>query len=268
MIKEFFSKFSNREIALIFWVGLVIIVFLVKDKNIRKSSFNVLKAVLAKKLIVPIILLAIYIVATLYFLSTVDIWDLSLLKSTVVWFFFGALVMFFDFGKIKDTSYFKSKMLHLIKLNIVLEFLNEHFTFSLPVEMISVPIIIFFMLIKVFSKTDEKYKEVNSFITGMFTVLGLLVVLKIGYMTIHDLKEILSFATLKEILLTPILTVLIFPFIYFVALWSKYELLFMRLGFDIKDPIRLKKTKREVLLSANININRLNKIETEINNWQ
>ena len=56
------------------------------------------------------------------------------------------------------------------------------------------------------------------------------------------------------VFLPPIMSTMLQPFIYFIALYSKYENLFIHLGFFIKDQEVLCYAKTKMILSFNVRL--------------
>ena len=64
-------------------------------------------------------------------------------------------------------------------------------------------------------------------------------------------------------MLAPSLSMLLTPFIYIVVLVSKYELVFMRLGFGINKSKRLERyARRRIIMHARLNLKRVQHLLT------
>ena len=61
------------------------------------------------------------------------------------------------------------------------------------------------------------------------------------------------------------MTVLFLPFAYLLAMFMIYELLFIRVDSLTRDKQTGKRLKRQIMWTANLNINRLNRISRNLN---
>jgi len=74
----------------------------------------------------------------------------------------------------------------------------------------------------------------------------------------HDLQNLASLDTARSIALAPLLSVLLFPFIYVALLISQYELVFIRLDFGTDKPPKLRRYARQkIILHAGLSLKRL-----------
>lgn len=79
------NTLNTRELAMLIWL-LILLVWMVLNKKIRKSLYDVVKAFCNIKLITPIILFLIYTICVVVVLFKVNLWGTFLLKDTIVWF--------------------------------------------------------------------------------------------------------------------------------------------------------------------------------------
>ncbi len=93
--------FNNRELATVIWLMLFSVWILTKSK-IRKSIAGVFRALLNWKIVACVVAMVLYtatVVATLY---AIRFWQLPMIKDTVLWFCFTALVMVARFSTSRD----------------------------------------------------------------------------------------------------------------------------------------------------------------------
>ena len=84
--------------------------------------------------------------------------------------------------------------------------------------------------------------------------------------TIHfTLSIIISLKNWKSLLHPVIMTILFLPFAYMLALYMTYEVLFIRVDFLTRDKKVARRLKRQIILTANLNIERLNRISKNLN---
>ena len=107
------SVFSNRELAFLIWLVILLVYFLIKNRW-RYHLKRIIISAFTLKLVVIYTTLAIYASIIVILLYLLNIWGIFLLKDTVVWLIFSALGTAFTLNRIKDFGYFTD----LIKSNI------------------------------------------------------------------------------------------------------------------------------------------------------
>jgi len=255
---NFFSALNNRQIAISIWIFIAII-WAVSNSKIRRSLFQVIKAFFAWKLTISYLLMFTYITAIIVVLRTVGIWKMNHLPITVMWGVFVAFVMFFEFSKANDPKFFKNAFKNNLKILIILEFVINLYVFDLWIELLIVPSSAILGGMIATSETDKKHEITKKFLNFIMSLMGLLFIGYAGYMVITNFKH---FATIKnfESFYFPILFSFTFiPFVYFSALYSGYENLFIRLGSFIDDSSVLKYAKMKTIFAFNLNLWKLNR---------
>ncbi len=255
--------FSTREIALFIWI--IVFVFLISLKqNVRKSIGGLFKAFFSKHIFRAFVILITYILLTLYLLNLIGLWDKTLTKDTTFWFFTVAIVTFFKVNEAKDFRFFKEIIIDSIKWIVVIEFLINFYTFGLWTELILVPIIVFISIIQAYSETDKKYEPVERIFRNIISIVGLLLLVYIIYETVVEFQKTFTIQNLKSLVHPVIMTFLFLPFAYILALYMKYEVLFVRVDFLARDKKVARRVKRQIILTANLNIERLNQISKNL----
>ena len=152
-MQSFFEIFSNREIALFIWV-IILILFLFSKKDTRHSLKGLVKAFFAKKLITLFVLMVLYVFGIVLILYKLTFWKGDLMKDTVFWFLSVASIMFFNINKVESKQYFKNHIYETIKWTIILEFVMNFYTFTLPTELFLLPFIILVSATKTFAEVS------------------------------------------------------------------------------------------------------------------
>lgn len=123
--------FNNREVATAFWL-IVFAVWALRKREIRGSVCEVFHAFWHLKIVAPVFLIFLYIAGVIALLVAIGMWEVGLLKDTVVWFLVGAMAMMMRFATADDTDDIFQKILtDSIKIVILLEFLVNTRTRSL-----------------------------------------------------------------------------------------------------------------------------------------
>lgn len=258
-MKILIESLSNREAALFAWLLLISIGFLC-IKTIRQSFYQVLKNLFEPKIILIIILLLLYITIFAFLLNYINFWAISLLKDTILWTLGLAFPLLFQSHKIKTKSYFIELIKKMLKYIVVFEFVVNFYTFSLKTEIIIFPILLIAGLMQIVASYEHQYQQVENLIKHFFTLFSCITLAYVIYKTGTQYDTLLTMATLKSFVLPFILTGLLLPFIYFLALWTEYEMLFVRLKALLNDKSILKDLKYQIFTKAHLDIDRLVKI--------
>jgi hypothetical protein len=262
-----FEIFSTREIAIIIWSSILIIGIIIIVKP--KAFFDLLKVFFDYKIQIPLWLMFIYITGITICLYYFKIWNLGLLKDTVIWSIVSATVLFFNMNKAKDFTYFKPILIGNLKAIVILEFITNFYTFNFITEIIVIPIMTFVGILQIYAehsaRTNPEHLKVASCLKNFFVFVGIFIFIYISYETYKYYEKLLTIQNIKSLLLPFALSVFLIPFLYFLALYMNYEILFIRIPFLIKEEKKQKKLKLNILLYANINLNKLHKISTDLN---
>lgn len=258
--------FTTRELSLLLW-GVITLVTLLFIKNVRQSSKQLFKALFVKQIMAVLILLIGFITLVIFSFYKVHLWDKSLLKDTLFWFFGVALVLSYKSNGANDFTFFKEIVKDSIKWTIILEFLINFYTFSLLTELLLMPTMVIIILLQTVSEMDKKNEPVTKLLKNVTAILGLIMLSYVSYKTFTNYNVLLDLNNLFSFLLPIILTIIVLPFIYSLALYTNYETLFVRIRFMAKENVIRGRLKKEILLVANCNLERLHLISKKMNNY-
>ena len=234
--------FNNREIATGCWL-CVLLIWMASNTSIRASSSNVLQAFFRFKILVPILIMLLYVILIVSFLAAINIWNFSLFKDTIIWFFFFAIatmmrsVISYD----EPQKLFFTLMTDNLKLVIFLEFLVNTYTFSLLIELILIPITTLILSIGAIVDSGEKFSSLKRLIIQIQLIFVLIALIIVVSRAIADFNSLLTVDVVRSIILTPLLSILLLPLIYIFILVSKYEEVFMRINFGEPKAKRLRR---------------------------
>jgi len=256
------GPFNSREIATAIWL-LVVAWWALRKAELRKSLADVVRAFCRAKILAWVFVMLLYVVGLVSILRALGMWDVGLIKDTIVWFFVGALAMMMRFTTAGDSSgLFRKMVADNIKVVIVLEFLVNTCTFPLAIELVLVPAITVIAVIDAVASMNKEHLPVANITTGLLSVGGL-VILGIALRgAIADLHRLNSLATVRSIALAPVLSVCMFPFVYIMLVISQYEQLFIRIDSGTEKPTRLKRyIRRRVMMHAGLRLSRLRDLQ-------
>lgn len=264
------NKFlDNRELAILVWL-IIFLFWTLTKKNIRESISEIMKVFFQKVIFISTCLMLFYIGSIVYIFYQFGLWDFTLLSETIMWVIGVAFVMYSNSYKVKNIEYFKNVLIDTLKLTVVIEFIVNLYVFNFWIELILVPVFAILGVVLGISSSKPEYKQVESCLTRIFIVVGLLF---LSYAIYNIIVDVHSFATInnfKEFLLPFVFTILFLPFIYMLALYLTYDLIFMRISFLIKDKSLARYIRWKTVFSFHLKLNSLNKwhdkiIRAEIN---
>ena len=252
--------FNNREIAIAVWI-LVIFIILLFIRGIRKSLKDLVKVLCHRKILILVLSIIVHTVGITFVLYLINFWNISLLKDTIVWLCFSGVVICFRYVSSKeDENLLRNIIIDNIKIVIIIEFIANFFTFPLAAELVLIPFMVFIAGLDVIAKTDKKNISVVRLLNGLQIIIGLFILIYAFSQAIADYKNIVNLDTLKSFLLAPLLAVLFSPFVYFMALLVKYELLFLRLEMGCEKSKKLKNyAKKKIILYCLLSLKKTKK---------
>lgn len=254
------NLFNNREIAIAVWI-LVIFIILLFIRGIRKSLKDLVKVLFHRKILILVLSIIVHTVGITFVLYLLNFWNISLLKDTILWLCFSGIVICFRYVSSKeDENLLSNIIIDNIKIVIIIEFIANFFTFPLAAELVLIPFMVFIAGLDVIAKTDKKNISVVRLLNGLQIIIGLFIFIYALSHAIADYKNFVSLDTLKSFLLAPLLAVLFSPFVYFMALLVKYELLFLRLEMGCEKSKKLKNyAKKKIILYCLLSLKKTKK---------
>ncbi|MGH7559009.1 MAG: hypothetical protein ACREMD_14750 [Gemmatimonadota bacterium] len=114
-----------------------------------------------------------YVVMVVWGLAAIDLWEASLLKDTVIWFLFSGLVLAFS-GVATGSKQepFRAVIREQISLLVPVEFLINAYTFSLSVELVLIPVLVFMGLVEVVSEYKNDFDHARRAASRLRAVAG------------------------------------------------------------------------------------------------
>lgn len=252
------GPFNNREVAAAFWL-LVFAVWALRKIEIRRSIGEVFRAFWHLKIVAPVFLMFLYVAGVVALLVAIGMWEVGLLKDTIVWFLVGAMAMMMRFATADDTDdIFRKILTDSIRIVILLEFLVNTYTFPLIIELILVPLLTFIAMIDVVASMNEEHAIVARLAKGIQMIAGFVILGIAVNRAVADFQNLKSLDTFRSIALAPFLSALMFPFIYVMLVISKYELVFLRLNRGSEKTRSLKHyAQRKIIMHAGLSLKRL-----------
>ncbi len=254
------SLFNNREIALAIWLFVAFIFFLSK-KDFRKSLSGLFKSFFRYKILISVFAMVAYTVGIIIILHKVNLWNVYLLKDSIIWFCFSGFVICFNMvASSKQENLFREIVLNNVKVIIVIEFLVGTYTFSLIGEMFFVPTMTFLGIFDFFTQEKNEFDMVSKLIKVLLSIIGLSVIIYVISHAISDYNNLGSYDTIRSVLVAPLLTISFLPLVYFILVFSAYENLFIRLDLGPEKSKELKKAAtKEIIFYCKLNLKKLSR---------
>ncbi|MFM1347842.1 hypothetical protein WFP14_14910 [Yersinia proxima] len=257
---------NNREYAAIIWFLIVFSLLMIK-KDIRKAVSELLRVLMHKQIIMVFSGALAWIVICISILNKIEVWSINNLKTTVVWIITFAFAALFKTKEIeKDVNYFKNQVKNIFKITVILTFIMELHSFSLPFEFVLWAIIIMLSLMIAVGEMKEHTKKLSQFMTYILAVVVIFYFIHSLYLSSISLSETFSKNNITEFLIPIILSLVFLPFVYLFYLYQSYELAFVGLKFKLNDSISLKKTMLMAVFNFRSNIDGLRRWVREIGN--
>lgn len=231
-------ELSNREWAYLVWVVAFIGYALIKDKKRQLAAGirNILCAFFEPKIFIVLAFASIWITFCVCMLHYIGAWEISNIKTTLLWAVTFAFVTLFDIGRIsEDEIYFRKTVRDTLGAMAAITFIAESYSFSFAIELILIPFLVVITGIHILSEKKPEHASVHKLAGAILAVIGVVYIGYGLYMAGNDFQAFATLNTLRDFLLPIILSLLFLPFLYVVSVIVSYELTFVRLHWALKD---------------------------------
>ncbi len=217
-----FSIFNNREIAIIIWSVFLFVWLLFKSQKFCINLLDLLVSIL--KLWKVFLLMILYIILSVYVLYEINFWNINLVKITIFWVFGSAIIFLMNYKKmIEEKGYLKNILKEIIGLTVVISFVSNFYSFSLPIELLLIPFIAILGMMSAFSLYKIEYQKTGIVLNKISIILGLIIFGFSSYKTIINFDIFFNMITLQDFLIPILLSIMFIPFVYIFYFYSKWE---------------------------------------------
>jgi hypothetical protein len=214
---------NNREWAVLIW-GVAISPILMARREIRSSVGELLRMVLSPPLLMPLLLMVGYVVGEVWLGYEARLWRSDLTKDTIVWFVISALALFFGYDQAsKQPHFFRRRLLAVVSISVLLEFLANLFVLNLIAELALQPFLLLVGLLIAVAASEERLRALRTPLNALLALIGLSMLaysvrqLFISWNAVDKPVTALQFAL-------PIwLTIGLLPYVYLLSLYSNYQ---------------------------------------------
>lgn len=249
---------TTREWATLIW-GLLFLIYMMVHKNIRKSFWNVIVIFCGSKLRILWGIIMLYVFGITMVFYQLPIWDNIYIKDIVIWFLTSGLIYCMNaVSSEADEKYIQKVLKDNLKLTLILEFFISTFTFDIWIELAIIPIITIISVMDIIAEKKEEYKNVHKLIDIILALAGFWILYETVKIGINEYRELNVINTLVSFMIPIVYLVLIIPLEYLLELYSKYELLFLRMSYKEENNKKIRiKHRIAVLWSCRISVRRV-----------
>ena len=133
-----------------------------------------------------------------------------------------------------DEGYIRKNLKENLRITIFAEFFISTFTFNIWIELAIIPIIAITIMMDVIAERDKEYQAVHKLLQAVLTVLGFCILFGTIQVCVEEYRELNISDTFISFMIPIVYLFLIVPLEYALELYSKYELLFIRMSEDKK----------------------------------
>ena len=232
------SIFTTREVA-IFIYGLLLLMYILIRKKGKDILLPVIKAACHIKLVIPFCMVLLFAASFVWACTYLPFWDWVYIKDIALWVLFaGVPICFNATSRQLDDHYFKNILIDNLKFTALVEFVTGTFTFPFIWEIVLQPVLFFLMILQ--SSLVKKTASTKKVVDGLVGIVGLIIIGFTIKAAVDSIGEIHFVDILVGLALPIILSIVYLPVAYFFALYAKYELIFLRMGFKEPNDNKLK----------------------------
>ena len=231
---------NPREIASLVWLGGFLVCGATKS-DVRAAYWQVVKAFSQPKVVGPVVVLAGWTAGLAALAQMIELWNIDVLSDTAVWFVTVGMAFYFSLDKIAEDGWFRRAARRAVGVAVFVEVFVNLRVFSLPVELVLVPVVTFLVALGTYSEGKDEFRPAHRLVTFLMSATGVIFAIYVSISLIGDPK---LGETTRRLLLPVWLTIGVMPLIYLVGLWSSYEQAFLRIGFQADDPASRRRAKR------------------------
>lgn len=219
--------FTTREIAILIY-AIVLLIYILIHKKAKSILLPVIKAACEIKLIIPFFIIISFAALFTWGCTYLPFWNWVYVKDIIFWTLFAGVPVCFNAASRKiEEHYFRNIIIDNLKFAALVEFFTGTFTFHIILELILQPLLVIFMILQ--STLIKKSERVKKAIDGIVGVLGLGILVLTIKSLFDSIDSILLIDILVSFTLPIVLSSLYLPVAYFLAVFSKYEILFLRM---------------------------------------
>lgn len=252
------SILSTREWATLIW-GCIFMLYVLCHREIRKSLWNVIVIFFDKKLRILWEIILLYVLTITMVFCYLPIWENIYIKDIIIWFLFSGLIYCMNaVSSEADETYIKKILKDNLKFTMILEFFMSTFTFNIWIELAIIPVITIITVMNVIAERKEEYKSVHKLLDSILAIAGFWIFYETIKIGINEYKQLNIINTLVSFMIPIVYLILIIPLEYILELYSKYEVLFLRMTFKEEKDKRIRLHHRtDIFRECNFSVRKI-----------
>ena len=223
---------TNRELA-----ALIILIFLIAFVLTRPDRDGVLRSVKGllmsftkPSILVPLLLYVGWISAVVAGASRLGLWDLGLLKATILWLLVSGLALVLDLNDaIQKPGFFRGALLKSLGVATVVEFATAFKSFPLWIEIPGQALAVMFAMVGVYAERDPQHAPVRKLAKGYLVVFGVSALIWSAPQLVGNWSTLDQGTVIRDFLLPIWLTPSALLFVYGFAVVAAYQGIFVRM---------------------------------------
>lgn len=241
---------TTREWAILIW-GCVFLVWACAAPKVRSSLWQVVRAAAEPKILIPFGGFCVWVVGEMWLASKLIAWNAALAKGAVVWFVTVGVVLFFNLSETsKDPGFLRRKAIESIAVPALIIFYLDLYPLPFVAEMVLQPALVALVVVSAVAALRKEHARVKS-CTDI--LMGIVALSLLGYVTVQTSlhwRTMDRLGVVKDFGLSVWLTVGALPFVFLLALYASYELVFARLRLQARDTAGPTMQNRWALITA------------------
>jgi hypothetical protein len=245
---------NNREIAALIWM-LVVVLLAARSQTIRSSAKQVAAQALQPAIAVPFLLVIGYIGAVVLGAAQLGIWTEDLLSETVLWGLGPGVGLLFSALEVsKGKRSVRQIARRAVGLTVAIEFFVNLYVFSLPVELLLVPLLTCAVLMSTVAGGRPEHAAVKRLLDGLLGAAGLGLMIYVAIRLGSDLGTVEGEALLRTLALPIWLTLVTIPFAFVFGSFLAYERALSIVDFMSDGRYRRWQTARALVLGLRFDL--------------
>ncbi len=226
---------NNREIASLILLGAAVL-WMLTQQSIRERLKDVFKAFFQLNIAIPLLAMLVWIGLECWLGSRFALWNMSLLKGSILWFLGSAFVLFYNSDQAaRDPHFFIRLLRGTVGISVFVGFFLNLYVMCLLAELALQIVLTVLTLTARVGGSGPEHKKVKAFCEGLLV----LIVIALFVYTVQQVylcwNQINFRALLLDFVLPFWLNVGLLPFLFFLSIYVVYEMTFRDINSRTQD---------------------------------
>lgn len=240
---------NNREIAILAWLGGFALLSL-RYVSSRTDALAVVRILCQRALISWFVVAATYVGLSVFILNEAGLWELSNLKTTMLWALTFALATASEVTRnSRGEKIIWKTARKAVGITAIVQFIGQVYVFPLWAEMILVPALTLVVMLRTVASLKPETERLVGPLTFVQLTAGLGMVGYSAFEIAANLMDFETLATAREFAVPILLSFMTLPLLYSLLMYALYEDAIARIGNLSCDPGRGRRAIRRAALS-------------------